>query len=53
MRDGQFLFVRITIQLQDLHPVSERSRDRVEQVRRRNEHYSRQVERNIEIVVAE
>ena len=53
MRDGQLLLVRISAQLENLHAVSKRCRDRVEQIRRGNEHDLRQVKRNVKIVVSE
>jgi hypothetical protein len=37
----------------DLHPVLQRGRDRVQQVRRADEHHLAQVERDFEVVVAE
>ena len=51
MRD--LLLLGVSGELDDLHAVAQRRRDRVEHVRRRDEQHPRQVERHVEIVVAE
>ena len=53
LRDMELLFLGIARKLDDLHPVKERPRDGVEDVRRTDEHHPREVEREVEIVVSE
>jgi hypothetical protein len=52
-RDVELLVLGVTREVDDLHAVLQRRRDRVEQVRRRYEHHVGQVERHFEIVVLE
>ena len=49
----QFLLVRIGSQLNDLHPVEQRAGDGVGRVGGGDEHAVRQIERHLDIVVAE
>ena len=51
--DLDLLLLAVAGQPQNLHAVQQRPRDRVERVRRRDEEHLRQIERQIEIVVAE
>ena len=53
LRDVQLLLARVAGQLEDLEAVAQRRRDRVHDVRRRDEHDLRQVERHLEVVVRE
>ena len=52
-RDLQLFLGGVARKLDDLHAVAQRSRNRVEHVRRADEHHARQVERHREVVVAE
>ena len=51
--DVELLLDGVAGELDDLHPVLERRRDRVEDVRRRDEEDLGEVERQVEVVVAE
>src|SRR5829696_1888983 len=51
--DLELLLLRVARELDDLHAVAERARDRVQRVRRRDEHHAREVVGNVEVVVAE
>ena len=53
VRNVQLLFFAIALQLDDLHTVAQRLRDRVEHIRGRDEQHLRQIECHVEIVVAE
>ena len=52
-RDVNLLFLGVALQFDDLHAIAQRLRNRIEHVRRRNEQHLRQIERHIEIVIAE
>ena len=49
----QLLFLGVPGDLEDLHPVAQRRRNRVEHVRRRDEQHLGQIERHVEVVIAE
>ena len=51
--DLQLFLFRVAGELDDFHAVAERRLDRIQHVRRRDEHDVRQIERHAEIVVAE
>src|SRR5215218_783387 len=51
--DLELLLLGVARELDDLHPVAQRSRDRVERVRGGDEHHAREVVRDVEVVVAE
>ena len=51
--DLQFLLIRIRAKLDDLHTVEQGTRDGIGRVGRRDEHAAVQIERNLQIVVAE
>jgi len=51
--DLNLLVLGVAREMDDLHPVAERRQDRVEEVRRRDEQDSRQIERDVEVVVPE
>ena len=51
--DHQLLFVGVAGEADDFHAVEERRLDRVEHVRRDDEHHVRQVVRHAEVVIAE
>ena len=51
--DLQLLFLGVAGELEDLHAVAQRRRDRIEDVGRRHEQDLGQVERHVEIVIAE
>src|SRR6185437_1615787 len=51
-RDLQLFLRGIARQIDDLHPVAQRPGDRVQHVRRADEHHARQIVRHGEIVVA-
>src|SRR2546428_516679 len=51
--DLDLLLLGVAGQADDLHPVAERRLDRVEQVRRGHEHHVRQIERHVQVMVAE
>src|SRR5829696_1097090 len=51
--DLELLLLRVARELDDLHAIAERARDRVQRVRRRDEHHAREVVRDVEVVVAE
>src|SRR3954454_21100589 len=53
LRDLELLLLRVAGQLYELHAVEQRPRDRVEQVRGADEQDVREVERQVEVVVAE
>ena len=52
-RDGELLAPRVAGDLEDLHAVAERRRDRVGDVRGRDEHHVREVVRDLEVVIGE
>ena len=52
-RDVDLFFLGVTLQFDDLHAVAQRLGDRIEHVRRRDEQHLRQIERHVEVVVAE
>ena len=52
-RDPELLLFRVAGELDDVHPVEQRSRNRLELVRGADEQHLREVERKVEIVVAE
>ena len=52
-RDLDLLFLGVAGELDDLHAVAQRARDGVELVGRGDEQHLRQVERHVEVVVAE
>ena len=52
-RDLQLLFFGVAGDLEHFHAVAQRRRNRVEHVRRRDEQHLRQVERHVEVVIAE
>ena len=51
--DLVLLLGRVAGELDHLHAVAQRRRNRLEDVRRRDEHHVREVERQVEVVVAE
>ena len=51
--DAELLFLGVARELDHVHPVEERRRNRVELVRGADEEHLREVERKVEIVVAE
>ena len=51
--DLELLFLGITGNLQYFHPVSKGRWNRIEHVRGRDEQHFRQIERHVEVVVAE
>ena len=51
--DVHLLFFRVALQLDDLHAVAQRIGHGIEHVRRRDEQHLRQIERHVQIVVAE
>jgi hypothetical protein len=53
LRDGDLLLFRVPGEVDDLHAVTQRRRHRVEHVRRGHEQHAREIERDVEIVVAE
>ena len=53
LRDVELLVDRVAGELDHLHPVAQRAGDRVEDVRRGDEHHLGEVERQVEVVVAE
>ncbi len=52
-RNMNFLLFRVTLQFDDLHAIAQRLGNRIEHVRGGDEEHFRQIERNVEIVVAE
>ena len=52
-RDVYLFFFGVALQLDDLHAVAQRLGNRIEQVRRGDEQHLRQIERHVEVVVAE
>jgi hypothetical protein len=50
--DLELLLLGIAGQLQDLHPVAQRGRDRIEHVGRRQEQHFGEIERYVEVVIA-
>ena len=52
-RDAGLLVLRVAGELDDVHPVEQRAGDRVELVRGADEEHLREVERQVEVVVAE
>ena len=52
-RDPELLVLGVARELDDVHPVEERGRDRLELVRGADEQHLREVERQIEVVIAE
>ena len=53
LRDVDLFFLRVAGELEDLHAVAERFWNRIHPVRRGHEEDLRQIERHIEIVIAE
>ena len=53
LRDPELLLVRVAGELDHVHPVEQRAADRVERVRGADEEHLREVERQVEVVVAE
>ena len=53
LADLDLLLLRVAGQLDDLHPVAQRRRDRIEQVAGGDEEHLRQVEGHLEVVVLE
>ncbi len=53
LRDAELLVLGVTGERDHVHPVEQRRRDRVDRVRRADEEDLRQVERQVEVVVAE
>ena len=53
LRDLELLLARVARDLEDLHAVEQRRRDRVEHVRRRDEDDVRQIELHLEVVIRE
>ena len=53
LRDVELLVGRVAGELDHLHPVEQRAGDRVEVVRRGDEHHLGEVEREVQVVVAE
>ena len=51
--DAELLFLGVAGELDHVHPVEQRRRDRVELVRGADEEHLREVERKVEVVVAE
>ncbi len=51
--DRDLLVLRVPVEPEHLHPVEQRSRDRLGDVARRDEQHLRQVEIDVEVVVAE
>ena len=51
--DLQLLVGGVAGDLDHLHAIAQRAGDRVQRVRRRDEHHAREVERQVEVVVAE
>ena len=52
-RDRELLFLGVAGELEHFHAIAQRRRNRVEHVRRRDEQHFAQVERHVEIVIAE
>ena len=52
-RDRDFLGLRVAGEVDDLHAIAQRRRDRVQLVGRRDEEHFAQIERQVEVVVAE
>src|ERR1041384_2555247 len=52
-RDMDFLLLGVAGKRDDLHAVEQRGRDRLQQIRRRDEHYAREVEWDFEVMVGE
>ena len=52
-RDGQLLLFGVAGNLEDLHPVAKRRRHGIQHVRGCDEEHLGQIERHIEIVIAE
>src|ERR1700737_2690398 len=52
-RDGRLLLRRVARDLQDLHPVPQRRRNRLQRVRGGDEEDLREIERNLEVVIRE
>ena len=53
MRDLQLLFLGVAGDLEHFHAVAQRRRNRVEHVGGRDEQHLRQIERHVEVVIAE
>jgi len=51
--DLDFLVLGVPAQVNDFHPVEQRDRDGFKRIGRRDEHHLRQVERHVDIVIAE
>ena len=52
-RDLELLFLGIAGQLEHFHAIAQRRRNRIEHVRGRQEQHLRQIERHVEVVIAE
>ena len=52
-RDGRLLLRGVARDLQDLHPVPQRRRNRLQRVRGGDEEHPRQIERHLEVVIRE
>jgi hypothetical protein len=52
-RDVDFLLFGVALQFDDLHAVAQRLRNRIEHVRGGNEQHLREIERHVQVVVAE
>ena len=53
MRCRDLLLLRVTLQLDHFHPVAQSPWNRIEHVRRSDEQNAREIERNIQVVIAE
>ena len=53
LRDVELLLPRVAGDLEDLHAVAQRRRDRVHDVRGRHEHHLREIERHLQVVIGE
>ena len=53
LRDPDLLFLRVSRQRDDFHPIAQRGGHRVDDVRGGDEQHAREVEGDVEIVVAE
>ncbi len=53
VRDMDLLDLRVTGQLDDLHTIAQRLRNRIDHVCRGDEQHLRQIERHVEVVIAE
>ena len=53
LRDAELLVLGVAREMDDVHPVEERPRNRLELIRGADEEHLREVERKVEVVVAE